>query len=220
MTIPVTMPITTFAVAFALEGEISAVKVFVSLSLFQSLVDPLMALSRLMQDVAMVYQSLRRIAEFLHSGYTNSTDTKPCNSQTENNQNEEIPVIIQNATWKYELPKEDGNAKEPFALTDIDLKLNKGLTYAILGPVGSGKTSFLAALNGDISLAKGYCSLTGKIAYCTQRPWIISGSIKKNILLQFPYDAQRLSTVLSVCGLEVDVARFPNGIDTIIGERG
>ena len=43
--------------------------------------------------------------------------------------------------------------------------------------------------------------LNGKLAYVPQKPWILSGTVKANILFGLPYDENRFSTILEACAL-------------------
>jgi ATP-binding cassette subfamily C (CFTR/MRP) protein 4 len=62
--------------------------------------------------------------------------------------------------------------------------------------------------------------VTGNIAYVEQEPFIISGSLKDNILFGSEYDEQKFNRVIEACCLEHDLLIFNRGIDTEIGERG
>jgi len=160
-----------------------------------------------------------RISEFLATCSKDSSTSTSAES-TKTNSSTETPVVVEKATWKYESVKDNDEEEEPFSLSNIDLKFERGKRYAIVGSVGSGKSSLLSALNREIGLKSGSFSVTGRIAYCTQRPWIISGTVKNNILFQQPFDGHRFAQVLAVCGLDKDIERLPNGIETVIGERG
>jgi ABC-type multidrug transport system fused ATPase/permease subunit len=118
----------------------------------------------------------------------------------------------------------DSNQSECI-LQNITVQIKKGQLVAIVGPVGSGKSSILAALLGELHLREGgqvriadCCS--AQIAYSEQRPWILNASIKENILFGNAYDVAKLDRALHVTALHEDLKMFPNGLDTEIGERG
>ena len=106
-------------------------------------------------------------------------------------------------------------------LQNITMSIKKGELILICGSVGAGKSSFLHAILGDMFLIEGKLSLfEKKIAYVPQTPWILSGSIKDNILFGQPYDDERFKKAIHAACLEKDFQSFPKGASTFIGERG
>ena len=91
---------------------------------------------------------------------------------------------------------------------------------AITGAVGSGKSSLLTAILGELSLCAGHISFYGKVAYVPQIPWVFSGTIRENILFSLPFNQEKFLNVVHVCGLTKDLAVFSNGDMTKIGQRG
>lgn len=91
----------------------------------------------------------------------------------------------------------------------------------ICGSVGSGKSSFLHAILGDMVLTSGHCRVNAKkIAYVPQTPWILSGTIRDNILFGLAYDDSKFNKAIHAASLEKDFQLFPKGALTFIGERG
>ena len=95
-----------------------------------------------------------------------------------------------------------------------------GQLAAIVGRVGSGKSSLLNALLGELNLEKGSVTLLGSLAYHQQQPWIVNSSVEENILFGLPKDEQRFQAVLAHSALEDDIKNFPAGLKTEIGEKG
>lgn len=94
----------------------------------------------------------------------------------------------------------------------------------IIGPVGCGKTTFLKALLGEVSLSSGSVQIFGGLeahtAYCDQQSWLFNSSIKDNITGPQDFDAEYFDTVVRACDLDVDMAQLPKGVDTIVGSEG
>jgi ATP-binding cassette subfamily C (CFTR/MRP) protein 4 len=90
----------------------------------------------------------------------------------------------------------------------------------IVGPVGSGKTTILHAIMNETKHCKGEQNVKGTIAYVEQEPFIISGSIKDNILLGKIYNEEMFEKALKTSQLIHDISQFQKGADTVIGERG
>eukprot|EP01022_Parablepharisma_sp_SALTPOND_P011045 TRINITY_DN1457_c0_g1_i1.p1 TRINITY_DN1457_c0_g1~~TRINITY_DN1457_c0_g1_i1.p1 ORF type:complete len:1246 (-),score=102.55 TRINITY_DN1457_c0_g1_i1:2163-5900(-) len=153
--------------------------------------------------------------------------------------------------------KEDAkdNAQTTLALQNINLKVKKGEFVFIIGEIGSGKSSLLQSIIGDLKaqpsgnlekykrtaksvinrvqlfgeyseksiadeLQASFMNKSGKFAYVEQHPWIQNGTIKENIVFMNPFDEEKYKATLKLCELEEDIAIFPAGDRTEIGERG
>ena len=89
-----------------------------------------------------------------------------------------------------------------------------------VGPVGSGKNSLLSGILGELNLTSGSFSVAGSVAYASDEPWIVSKSIKKNILMGRPYNASLYAQTLDSCALAKDLDLFKDRKDTLVGDRG
>ncbi|KAI8822865.1 uncharacterized protein EV422DRAFT_612663 [Fimicolochytrium jonesii] len=105
-------------------------------------------------------------------------------------------------------------------LRNISFTVPKGALVAIVGPVGSGKSSLLNALIGEMKRKSGTVSFSGSLGYCPQQAWIQNASLRENITFGQPFDAQRYLRALRDCALEQDLALLSDGDMTQIGERG
>lgn len=112
------------------------------------------------------------------------------------------------------------NEETNLSLTGINFEVRPGELLVIVGRVGSGKSSILMALMGELPIVTGDLKLWGRISYSSQEPWIFAGSVEENILFGAPYDEKRLNEVIQVCALYKDIELLPNGKDTLVGERG
>ncbi|RHY16531.1 hypothetical protein DYB32_010636, partial [Aphanomyces invadans] len=96
----------------------------------------------------------------------------------------------------------------------------------VVGSVGSGKSSLLTAILGELVLVSGTSSVTSRIAYASQDPWLQLTTVRDNIVFstsagkQAPVDEDRYARVLSACQLESDLAALPDRDLTEIGSRG
>ena len=106
------------------------------------------------------------------------------------------------------------------ALRDISFSVNRGQMLAVTGPVGSGKSSLLMAILGELPSLNGTVSVNGRIAYLSQMPWVFSGTIRDNILFGRSFDQKRYQEIVEVCCMETDLHNFPQGDLTEIGHRG
>eukprot|EP00741_Cyanophora_paradoxa_P022691 tig00021494_g21913.t1 len=117
--------------------------------------------------------------------------------------------------------KEDGKeAPAGPTLQDIDFEARTGQLVAVAGPVGSGKSSLVAALLGDIRRRAGEARVAGRVALVAQQAWIVNATLRENVLFGEPYDEGRYRRTLAACALERDIAALPGGDQTEIGEKG
>ena len=112
-------------------------------------------------------------------------------------------------------------------LCNICINITNKSFYAIVGRIGSGKSSLLSAILGELPLQQskndGVVSgsiLQGKIAYACQKVWIFNGTVKDNILFGNEFDQEWYNKVIYSCCLIQDFETFSNYDETVIGERG
>ena len=110
--------------------------------------------------------------------------------------------------------------QEPFRLHDIDLSFGRDELIAVIGGVGSGKSSLLAALAGDMRRTGGSVTLGASRAFCPQYAWIQNASVRENVLFGKEYNRRWYDEVVDACALRPDLDMLPYGDQTEIGERG
>uniref|UniRef100_A0A8C7XPA4 ATP-binding cassette sub-family C member 5 n=1 Tax=Oryzias sinensis TaxID=183150 RepID=A0A8C7XPA4_9TELE len=98
--------------------------------------------------------------------------------------------------------------------------LPQGSLVGICGGVGSGKSSLLSALLGQMTLLGGKVASSGDFAYAAQQAWILNDTLRNNILFGKEFNSKKYDAVLEACCLLQDLADFPYGDTTEIGERG
>jgi len=123
-----------------------------------------------------------------------------------------LSMINVNAKWH-------GDGKED-TLRNVSLTVPPGSFIAIVGQVGSGKSSLLQAILQELPLTSGSIECHGRINYVSQQPWIFASSVKQNVLFGQTMDKSRYDEVIRVCQMESDINSFPHGDRTIVGERG
>jgi ATP-binding cassette, subfamily C (CFTR/MRP), member 1 len=111
-------------------------------------------------------------------------------------------------------------------LKHIDFEVTASTIHAVIGPVGSGKTSLLLAMLGELNLKDGSCTSWGSacaVSFCSQTPWLRNVSIRENIVAgaRFEFDAEWYRRVVSACGLDRDFPFDEPGWDLdLIGSQG
>lgn len=110
--------------------------------------------------------------------------------------------------------------REPFKLQNMDFSIGRNELVAVIGGVGSGKSSLLAALAGDMRKTKGEVTMGASRAFCPQYAWIQNATVKDNILFGKEMDKAWYKEVIEACALQADLDMLPQGDLTEIGERG
>jgi len=141
-------------------------------------------------------------------------------------------VLIQNKTGTGDITdeiqkkvngEESAVVKKPvesFKLKDINIHIKKGSLTAIVGTVGSGKSSLINAIIGEMKREEGKITHGGTFSYCSQQAWIQNATIRDNILFGKEYNEELYDSVIECCALAHDLEVFQDGDMTEIGERG
>ncbi|XP_054717541.1 multidrug resistance-associated protein 1-like [Uloborus diversus] len=205
---PFLVSLASFATFVLIDSNnvLDANRAFVSLSLFNILRVPTAFLPMIIAYTAMFVVSLKRINKYLQQD-----EIDP--DIIEHSQSEKDPVIIENGTFSW--------AKdETPALKDLNFRAKDGELVAIVGQVGSGKSSLLSALLGDMVKLSGRVNVKGSVAYVPQQAWIQNATLKNNVLFTKKLDSSKYKNVLDACALTPDLEILPGGDQTEIGEKG
>ncbi|RZC79401.1 hypothetical protein C5167_003644 [Papaver somniferum] len=223
-TTPTLFSLFTFGL-FVLTGHsLNAATVFTCLSLFNTLISPLNSFPWVINGLIDAIISTRRLAKFLSCPEHNSQRVLTADPSSKFLFNplvdinfDHMAVIIRDAscTWL------NNNGEERSSvLNAITLDLPKGSLVVVIREVGSGKSSLLNSILGETRLVRGRIHSFGSIAYASQVPWILSGTVRDNILFGREYDAKRYTEVLQTCTLDVDISLMVGGDLAYIGEKG
>ncbi|KAI3939222.1 hypothetical protein MKX01_002090 [Papaver californicum] len=223
-TTPTLFSLFTFGL-FVLTGHtLSAATVFTCLSLFNILISPLNSFPWVINGLIDAIISTRRLAKFLSCPEHISQRVLAADPSSKFLFNplvdvnfDHMAVIIRDAasTWLNSTGEERSSV-----LNTISLDLPKGSLVVVIGEVGSGKSSLLNSILGEMRLIHGRIHSFGSIAYASQVPWILSGTVRDNILFGREYDAERYAEVLQACTLDVDISLMVGGDIAYIGEKG
>jgi ABC-type multidrug transport system fused ATPase/permease subunit len=207
----------TFA-TYALTGhKLDPATVFASLGLFGLLDYPFHQLTNYLAEIAASKVSATRLAEFFQE------ETLPWETRPESAPGQAVGVRFDGATVRY------GDAPPEAApvLADVHLDIAPGEAVAVVGPVGSGKTSLLLALLGEAPVTSGKVAFPGlsadevaRTAFVPQEAFIRNGTLRDNILFGATATAAEVEAAVAASQLGVDLERFTRGLDTEIGEHG
>ena len=178
---------------------------FVSLTYFNMLRLPLNMLPNLIVYMVQCSVSLKRI-----NGYMNSEELSSDTVGKDTNVPE--PVKAQNASFTWDSTRD--------TLQDINMSVQAGSLVAVVGSVGSGKSSLLSALLGEMTRTSGSVNVHGTTAYVPQQAWIQNSTLEGNITFGKRYNRALYDRVVEACALRPDLDMLPAGDQTEIGERG
>ncbi len=91
---------------------------------------------------------------------------------------------------------------------------------AVVGSVGSGKSSLIYSVLGELNKFKGEINVNGSLSYVPQQAWIQNATVKENILFGKIYDKQSYDKIITCCALKHDFSILAAGDQTEIGEKG
>ncbi|XP_072454177.1 ATP-binding cassette sub-family C member 6 isoform X2 [Notamacropus eugenii] len=185
---------------------LDAEKAFVALTIINILNRAQAFLPFSINTIFQAWVSLARLAAFLHL-----EEVEPRAINTSSMGEECISVQDGTFAWSQE--------SSP-CLQRINLTVPRGSLFAVIGSVGSGKSSLLSALLGELSKLEGNVNIKGSVAYVPQEAWIQNASVKENVCFGQKLDIPWLDRVLEACALHPDLESFPAGIHTEIGEQG
>ncbi|KAG6400942.1 hypothetical protein SASPL_137787 [Salvia splendens] len=206
---PIFVSAITFATCILLGGQLTAGSVLSALATFRILQEPLRNFPDLVSMMAQTKVSLDRISGFLQEEELpeDAITTLPRGISN-------VAIEIKNGDFCWD------QSSPTSTLSNIHIKVEKGMRVAVCGVVGSGKSSFLSCILGEIPKISGEVRICGSAAYVPQSAWIQSGNIEENILFGSPMDKAKYKSVIHECSLKKDLELFSHGDQTIIGDRG
>ncbi|RYN92451.1 Oligomycin resistance ATP-dependent permease [Alternaria tenuissima] len=110
--------------------------------------------------------------------------------------------------------------EKPFEIKGLNLNIGRNELVAIIGGVGSGKSSLLAALAGDMRKTSGEVIFGASRAFCPQYAWIQNATVRENIIFGKEFNRKWYDQVVDACALRPDLNMLPHNDATEIGERG
>ncbi|XP_051906935.1 multidrug resistance-associated protein 1-like [Hippocampus zosterae] len=207
----------SFLIAFAVfavyvlideRNVLDAQKIFVSVALINILKTPLSQLPFAMSTTLQAFVSLRRLGNFLCQDELNSDNVEKLPLSDDGD-----AVLIQDGHFAW---CHDGAP----CLQGINLKVKSNTLVAVVGHVGSGKSSLLSAILGEMARRRGSVLIRGSVAYVPQQAWIQNATLEENILFGLERKESWYHRVLEACALLPDLELLPAGDATEIGEKG
>ncbi|KDP28919.1 hypothetical protein JCGZ_14690 [Jatropha curcas] len=206
---PTFISVVTFGACMLMGIQLTAGRVLSALATFRMLQDPIFNLPDLLSAIAQGKVSADRVGSYLQ-------EREIQHDAIENIPKDETDFEVEINGGKFSW---DPQSTIP-TLDGIQLKVKRGMKVAICGSVGSGKSSLLSCILGEIQKLSGTVKISGTKAYVPQSPWILTGNIRDNILFGTSYDNAKYYRTVRACALTKDFELFNCGDLTEIGERG
>ena len=223
---PVLSSYATF-VTYVLMGNVMTASTVFTLSMFMYMLKfPINQAGQLLSKAALGVQAMHRISRFMGREGTKENES--------NKSDEPIKHVLEVKDGTFfvggsEQPDksssvetdEEGVSSSTFTLSGINFSVARGEVIAVVGSVASGKSSLIQGLLGDIQSSENTTiSMAGgsSLSYAAQTPFILSTSVRENILFGSEYDADRYEKVLDACCLRQDLAQWLAGDLTEIGD--
>ncbi|XP_023935367.1 multidrug resistance-associated protein 1 isoform X2 [Bicyclus anynana] len=182
-------------------------RAFVALSLFNILRFPLSMLPNVISNVVQTAVGIKRLNKFMNC---EELDVE----SVEHDPKEPNPLVIENGHFSW------GDDESQPTLKNINVRIPRGSLVAVVGAVGSGKSSLLSAFLGEMNKVSGRVNTTGTVAYVPQQAWIQNATLQDNIIFGKPLEKSKYNNVITVCALKPDFDVLPGGDQTEIGEKG
>ncbi|KAF5176353.1 Multidrug resistance abc transporter atp-binding and permease protein [Thalictrum thalictroides] len=206
---PVIVATLAFGTAVLLGIPLTTGTVFTATSIFRILQEPIQSFPQALVSFSQALISLGRLDNYLRS-----KELVEGAVEREEGCSGSIAVEVKDGTFAWD--DESGET----VLKNLNLSIKKGEFAAVVGTVGSGKSSLLASILGEMHKISGKVRVCGTTAYVAQTSWIQNGTIQENILFGSPMNTRRYKEVVSVCSLDKDLEMMEFGDQTEIGERG
>lgn len=237
---PLLTTLFTFFIFTVVEGKALIPSIaFPALSMFSLLRVPLDRLADMAVHVLESKVSIDRVEEFLSEEETGKYhQLRHCENAPEPRISLDKATLTWGSSGKGKSGSATASALDAFRLINVDVNFRIGRLNIIAGPTGSGKTSILMALLGEMNLLEGSVSLPGgtsdradlrvdmvtslteSVAYCAQEAWLVNDTIKENIVFASTFDENRYQAVIKACSLERDFQILDSGDQTMVGEKG
>ncbi|XP_077987886.1 ATP-binding cassette sub-family C member 4-like isoform X2 [Glandiceps talaboti] len=153
--------------------------------------------------------SLRRLKEFLLLG-----EWERLGQSSDESKQQRGRILVKNMTASW------STVNKNTVLRNITMEAKPGELIAVIGAVGSGKSSLLRAFMNDLTQERDEFIVEGEISYSSQQAWIFKDTFKRNVIFGNAFNPTKYKNVINVCNLEHDITQLADGENTSLGERG
>ena len=181
-------------------------KAFVAITYFNMLRFPMQFLPNVLMQLFELMVNVTRLQNFLNLP---ETEANKANSSVEKGQ-----IKVKNGHFKWD------SKSKLFGLSDINIEIKQGELVAIVGHIGAGKSSLIAALLNEMEVIDGSVIINGSIGYVSQEAWLQNATLEDNIIFGQKKSKSYYNQCVEAAALKPDFDILPSGDQTEIGEKG
>jgi ABC-type multidrug transport system fused ATPase/permease subunit len=220
--LPLLLQLTVFGTMYAIDGTVTAQKVFPTiavLNMFRALLTTFALSFGRAVDIVVI---LRRFQAFLE------LPSRPTYTTQRRDQEYALAINVP-STFGYKPEDTAGPTKTEAGsfvplLDKISVRIPKGKLTMVVGATAGGKSTLIHALIGEATPQPGLpldaVTFSDRVAFAAQDAWIMNATVRKNVVMDEPFDEERYCRAVCACKLDDDLAILSAGDRTEIGERG
>jgi ABC-type multidrug transport system fused ATPase/permease subunit len=225
--------------ATIVSGLTGALIAFVGLTLFDTpppvLIAMLLVFARISAPVLQISQGLQQLAHTLPAyadvGRIERELAAAPSPQPGRSATAIVPgaIVFRDVSYRYDAARQSAGA-----VADLNLAIEPGSFVGVTGPSGAGKTTFADLLIGLLEPQSGDITIGGSalrgpaaaawrdhLSYVVQDPYLFRDTIRRNLLWASPQSSEaEIWEALAIAEADALVAGMPDGLDTMLGERG
>ncbi|KAL7712918.1 Canalicular multispecific organic anion transporter [Entamoeba marina] len=194
-----------FLVLILIEEELDAAVVFSCIGFFNAIRMPFMNFGYFISSATTFSISIKRLQEYFVTPELTPQDRR-LKGHTDN------AIEVKDAEFAFP------NGERAFSCDDLQIK--KGEVVCVLGSVGSGKSSFILSLLGELEKQKGEASISGNVTYASQSAWLMNTSVRENIIFLEQFNSNKYAEACTAACLDRDLQILRNGDLYEVAERG
>jgi len=226
---PILGTCSTFVVMAAFGVEMTLANALAAVTCFQALRMPLIMIPMQVTNLMSLFERMSRIQRFLETPEKTGRKLLPegspnavefLNASVRWNVFDDVQTGPNSASHGTASTDANVEKREEFRLSNVNLVVPRGKMVAVVGQVGSGKTSLLLSILNELELLSGDINSIKSCSYVAQKAFVMSGTVQDNITMGCAVDDSRLNSVIAASSLSRDLEILSDGLQTEIGERG
>ncbi|BFU26397.1 ATP-binding cassette, sub-family C, putative [Entamoeba histolytica] len=199
------MAFVLYLVYIQIDYHLEVGKVFTCIAYFNAIRRPFMNFGYFVSCLTTFKVAIGRLQEFFLTPELQPQDRTSA-------PNSEYAINMKNVNYNFP------NGETAFSCDE--LKIKKGELVCVLGSVGSGKSSFLLSILGELEQSKGETVISGNITYASQTPWLMNTTVRENICFLEKFNREKYNNACTCACLNRDLQILRGGDMYEVAERG
>ncbi|PRQ27535.1 putative xenobiotic-transporting ATPase [Rosa chinensis] len=214
---PTIVSVITFGTCIMMRTTLEPYTVLSALATFRILTEPIYNLPEFISMIIQTKVSIKRIQDFIRLEKQVGLIPRDYSCSTLSTSEIMVEMEAGEFSWK----ESNEHIERPTITIREKITMRKGCKVGVCGSVGSGKSSLLCGILGEIPKISGQATKCyGKKSYVAQSPWIQTGTVRDNILFGKEVNEGFYKNIVECCAMNKDFKMWSNGDMTVVGERG